>query len=198
MSNMEIQEQSLLNEMMCDEIHEIEDANEEQDYRGPITRSRAKTLEPIETSMEENNGQNEEVSQEGLPILIHIEKYEGGPVYGTFLQKEIVREIINGCVQEYLVTVYSLNEFECIVTMPKEMVASIVAHDLQNMTHWGGVRANIQCTLASKSRLKSIAESRENSRQEEEQDIFFPKQQQVSTQMPIEEMMGKMMTGILN
>ena len=26
----------------------------------------------------------------------------------------------------------------------------------------------------------------------------FPKQQQVSTQMPIEEMMGKMMTGILN
>ena len=50
----------------------------------------------------------------------------------------------------------SLNEFECVVTMPKEIFASIVAQDLQNMTHWGGVRAIIQCTLASKSRLKSI------------------------------------------
>ena len=45
--------------------------------------------------------------------------------------------------------------------MPKEMVASIVAQDLQSMTHWGGVRASIQCTLASKSRLRSIVESRE-------------------------------------
>ena len=192
---MEMQEQSFLNEMMSDEVHEIED--EQQDYRGPITRSRTKTLEPIETSMGENHDQDEGVSQEGLPILIHVEKYEGGPVYGTFLQKEIVGEIINGNVQEYPVSVDSLNGFECVVTMPKEMVASIVAQELQNITHWGGVRANIQCTLASKSRLKSIAESREN-RQEEEQDISFPKQQQVSTQMPIEEMMGKMMTGILN
>ena len=85
MSNMEMQEQSLLNEVMCDEIHEIEDANEQQDYRGPITRSRANTLEPIETSVDENHGQNEEVFQEGFPILIHIEKYEGGPIYGTFV-----------------------------------------------------------------------------------------------------------------
>ena len=46
MSNMEMQEQSLLNEMMCNEVHEIEDANEQQDYRGPITRSRAKTWNP--------------------------------------------------------------------------------------------------------------------------------------------------------
>ena len=74
MSNMEMQEQSLLNEMMCDEVHEIEDANGQQDYRGPITRSRAKTLEPIETSMGENHDQDEEVSQEGFPILVHIEK----------------------------------------------------------------------------------------------------------------------------
>ena len=81
---MEMQEQSLLNEMMCDEVHEIEDANEQQDYRGPITRSRAKTLEPIETSREENHVQYEEVSQEGLPILIHVEKYEGGPINSTF------------------------------------------------------------------------------------------------------------------
>ena len=95
------------------------------------------TLETIETSMGENQDQNEEVSQEGLPILVHIEKCEGGPVYSTFLQKEIVREIINGCVQEYPVSVKSLNEYECIITMPKEMVTSIVVQDLQSMTHWG-------------------------------------------------------------
>ena len=51
MSNMEMQEQSILNEMMCDEVHEIEDANGQQDYRGPVTRSRVRTLEPIETSI---------------------------------------------------------------------------------------------------------------------------------------------------
>ena len=100
--------------------------------------------------------------------------------------------------QEYPVSIDSLNEFECLVIMPKEMLASIVAQDLQNMTHWGGVQANIQCTIASKSKLESIVESREKSRQEEEQDVSFLKQQQVRTQIPIEEMMGKMMTGILN
>ena len=42
---------------MSDEVHKIED--EQQDYRGPITRSRAKTLEPIETSMRENHDQDE-------------------------------------------------------------------------------------------------------------------------------------------
>ena len=124
--------------------------------------------------------------------------YEGGPEYRTFLEKEIVGEIINGCVQEYPLSVDSLNEFECVVMMPKEMVVSIAAQDLQNMTHWGGVRANIQCTLASKSKLKSIIELREQDRQEEEPGIAFPKQQQVSTQMSMEEVMGKMMTGILN
>ena len=95
-------------------------------------------------------------------------------------------------------TVDSLNKYECITTMPKEMVVSVVAQDLQNMTHWGGVRANIQCTLASKSKLKSIVGSRVENRQEEEQDVSFPKQEQVNTQMPIKEMIGKMMTGILN
>ena len=198
MSNIEMQEQSILNEMMCDEVREIEDGHEQQDYRGPITRSRVRAIDHIETSMGESSDQHEEVPQEGLPILIHIEKYEGGPVIGMFLQKEIVAEIINGCVQEYPMSVDSLNEYECIITMPKEMVASIAAQDLQNMTHWGGVRASIQCTLASKSKLKSIVESRMKSMQEEEQEVSFPTQQEESIQMPIEEMMGKMMTGILN
>ena len=52
MSNMEVQEQSVLNEMMCAEVHEIEDTEEQKDYQGPMTRSRAKTLRTIETSIE--------------------------------------------------------------------------------------------------------------------------------------------------
>ena len=46
--------------------------------------------------------------------------------------------------------------------------------------------------------MRSIIEGREKNRQEEEQEVSFPKQPQVGTQMPIEEMMGKMMTRILN
>ena len=46
--------------------------------------------------------------------------------------------------------------------------------------------------------MRSIVEGREKNRQEEEQEVSFSKQSQVGTLMPIEEMMGKMMTGILN
>ena len=48
--------------------------------------------------------------------------------------------------------------------MPKKLTASLVAQEIQHMTHWGVIRANIQCTIASKSRLKNIAENREHER----------------------------------
>ena len=79
--------------------------------------------------------------------------------------------------------------------MPKEMVASIVAQDLQNMTHLGGICANIQCTIASCSKLRAIAIDIEKDRAEVEQEASAS--QQVSAKPPIEEMMSKMMTGIL-
>ena len=86
MSNMEMQEQSLLNEMMSDEVPKFEDG--QQDYRGPITRSRAKTSEPIETSIRENHDQDEGVSQEGIPILLHVEKYEGASVWYLLTERD--------------------------------------------------------------------------------------------------------------
>ena len=55
----------------------------------------------------------------------------------------------------------TLNKYECIINMPKEMIASRVAQEIQNMTHWGGIHANIQCTIASHSKLRSIATERE-------------------------------------
>ena len=102
---------------MYDEVHEVEDANEQQDYRGPVTRSRTRAQDYIDSSMGGVPNRDEEVQilKEGIPILIHIEKYEGGPILGTFLQQEL----IDGCVQEYPVPVDTLNEYECIVHMMK-------------------------------------------------------------------------------
>ena len=77
-------------------------------------RSRAKTQECIETL-----NQDEGTFEGGLPILIHVEKFEGGPILGMLLQKEIIAEIINGCVQEYPVTIDTMNEYECVMNMPK-------------------------------------------------------------------------------
>ena len=98
--------------------------------------------------MGETSKQDERISEEGLPILIHIEKFEGGQILGTFLQKELITEIINGCVQEYSVIIETLNEYECVVNMPKEMITSRVAQEIQTITHWGRICANIQCTIA--------------------------------------------------
>ena len=75
---MEMQEQGAINDMVYDEVHEVENANEQQDYRGPVTRSRDKssgshrffTWEKLPTKMRE-------FLKRDLPILIHIEKFEG-------------------------------------------------------------------------------------------------------------------------
>ena len=145
--------------------------------------------------MEEIPNQDEEIPREGLPILIHIERLEGDPILSNFLQKELIGEIVNGCVQEYPVSINTFNEFECVIAMPKEMVASIVAQDLQNMTQWGGICANIQCTIASHSKFRTITNNREKDQTKIEQEASAP--QQVSPQPEIEEMMNKMITGIL-
>ena len=104
-----------------DEVHEIENVNEQQDYKGPVTRSRTRAQDHIDSFMGETSNQDERISEEGFPILIHIEIFEGGPILGSFLQKEIIAEIINGCVQEYPMTIDILKEYECVVNMPKEM-----------------------------------------------------------------------------
>ena len=36
---------------MYDEIHEVEEANEQQDYSGPMTRSRTRAQDHIDSSM---------------------------------------------------------------------------------------------------------------------------------------------------
>ena len=84
------------------------------------------------------------------------------------MQKDVVGEIVNGCIQDYPISVDTLNEFECVVVMPKKLTASLVAQEIQHMTHWGGIRANIQCTIASKNRLKNIVKSRKCERKKEE------------------------------
>ena len=76
------------------------------------------------------------------------------------------------------------------------MVTSKVAQEMQNMTHWGGVGANVQCTIASCSKLRAIATEREKNQAEMEHELSAPEQVRLQTSM--EEMMNKMMTGIFS
>ena len=146
---MEMQESGVISDMLCDEVHSVEGEEEEI------------------SDVEENKMGG--ISSEGLPILVHIESFEGGPILAHFLQKEIIGRVVNGCVQEFPLSVDTLNEFRCVIFMPKEIVASVVVQDLQRMTHWGGIHANIQCTIASRNKIKTIVEDRERVKLNREQ-----------------------------
>ena len=98
---MEMQEQDAINTCMCNEAHLVENNDEKQEYQGPVTRFRAKAQDQIDLSTEEILDRNEEILREGLPILVHIERFEGEPILANLLQKDIVGEIVNGCVQEF-------------------------------------------------------------------------------------------------
>ena len=136
---MEMQDQVTRNDMMCDESHDVKSDNEEGDYRGPMTRARTRVQKQSKEGEDEkfeNEREDSDNVEEGLPILIHVKRFEGGPVMGSLMQKELVGEIVNGCVQDYPISIDALNEFECVITMPKKLTASLVAQEIQHMTHW--------------------------------------------------------------
>ena len=56
---MEMQDKVIQNDFMCDEAHDVENDNEEF----------------------ENEGWDSDNAEGGLPILIHVERFEGGPGY---------------------------------------------------------------------------------------------------------------------
>ena len=108
---MGMQESGVINDMLCDKAHNVEGEEEEI------------------SDVEENKMGG--IPSEGLPILVHIKRFEWEPILANLLQKEAV----NRCVQEFPLSVDTLNGFKCVITIPTEMVASIVAQDLQRMTH---------------------------------------------------------------
>ena len=165
-----MQDQVTQNDIVYDEAHDVKNDNEEF----------------------ENEREDSDNVEEGLPILILVERFKGGPVMGSLMQKELIGEIVNGCIQDYPISVDALNEFKCVIMMP---TASLVAQEIQHMTHWGGIRANIQCTIASRSTLKNIVESRECERRREEAEYNSVKK--VSESSPIESVMKNMMNDIL-
>ena len=112
-----MQEQITQNDIVYDEAHDVENDNEEL----------------------KSEGEDSDNIEEGLPILIHVERFKGGPVIGSLMQKDLVGEIVNGCIQDYPISVDALNEFECVIMMPKKLTASLVAQEIQHMTHWGGI-----------------------------------------------------------
>ena len=73
---------------MCDEAHQVENDDEKQENQDPVTRSRARAQDQIDLSKEEIFDRDEEILREVLPILVHIERFEGGPILANLLQKK--------------------------------------------------------------------------------------------------------------
>ena len=96
-----------------------------------------------------------------------------------------IAEIIKGCVQKYPTSVDVLNEYEVVITMLNEMIADIVAKDLESMEQWGCMHNNIHCTIVSKNRFRPMLE---------EKCETSPK---VSTNVPIDKLVEKMMNNIM-
>ena len=133
--------------------------------------------------------QEEGIPEEGLPILVHVERLEGGPMMTSLFQKDVIYEVIRGCVQEYPVNLDILSGMECVVEMPKEMVASIVAQDLQSMRQWGDVDTSIQCIIAYKGKMTTVIESREKDRESRQPEAVQAEQVNVEDQTVV--LMGK-------
>ena len=158
----------------------------QQEHWGPVTRSRVKAQDQINPIVENvSTHQDEGIPEEGSPILVHVETKEGGPVLTNLFQSEVIGEIIKGCVQKYPTSVNVLNEYEVVITMPNEMIADIVAKDLESMEQWGGMHSNIHCTIVSKNRFRPMLE---------EKCETSPK---VSTNVPIDKLVEKMMNNIM-
>ena len=103
----------------------------------------------------------------------------------NLFQSEVIGEIIKGCVEKYPIRVNVLNEYEVVITMPNEMIADIVAKDLESMEQWGGMHSNIHCTNVSMNRFRPMLE---------EKCETSPK---VSTNVPIDKLVEKMMNNMM-
>ena len=70
---MEMQEQVTQNDIVYDEAHDVENDNEE-----------------LKSEREDSDN-----IEEGLPILIHVERIQGGPVISILMQKDLIGKIVN-------------------------------------------------------------------------------------------------------
>ena len=130
----EMQQLSEVNESVCNEAQQIGTCDGQQENRGPVIRSRAKAQDQINAIVENvSTHQDEGIPEEGSLNLVHVETKEDGPVLTNLLQSEVIGEIIKGCIQKYPSSVNILNEYEVVITMPNEMIADIVAKDLESM-----------------------------------------------------------------
>ena len=129
--------------------------------------------------------QDEGIHEEGSHILIPVGTKEGGPVLTNLLQSEVIGEIIKGCGEIYPTSVNVLNEYEIVVTMPSEMIADIVANNLESMEQLGGMYSNIHCTVVYKNRFRPMLEEKCETSPE------------VSTNVPIDKLVEKLMNNIM-
>ena len=171
---------------MCNVKQQIGTSDEQQEYRGPVTRSRAKAQDQVNPVVENvPTHQDEGIPEEESPILVHLETKEDGPVLTNLFQPEVIGEIIKGCVQKYPTSVEVLNEYECVITMTNKMIASTIAKDLESREQWGGKYSNIQCTIVSRSKFRSVVGER------------YETSPEVSTGVPIDILVERMMNNIM-
>ena len=182
----EMQQLNEVNESVCNKAQQIRTFGGQQEDRDPFTRSKPKAqhqINPIWKNV--STHQDEGIPEEGSPILVHVKTKEGGPVLTNLFQSEVIGEIIKGCVQKYPTSVNVFNEYEVVITMPNEMIADIVAKDLESMEQWGSMHSSIHCTIVSKNRFRPMLE---------EKCETSPK---VSTNVPIDKLVEKIMNNIM-
>ena len=77
----EMQKLNKVNKSICNETQQIGASDEQQEYKGPLTRSRAKTQDQINLVVENvPTHQDEGIPEEQLSILVHVERLEGYPM----------------------------------------------------------------------------------------------------------------------
>ena len=86
-----------VNEPVCNEAQQIGVSDEPQEYKGPVTRSRTKAPDQINPVVEKVSvHQDEGIPEEGLSILVHVERVDGDPIVKNLFQKDVIYEIIKG------------------------------------------------------------------------------------------------------
>ena len=170
--------------------------DEKQEYQGPITRSRARAHNKVNLSTEEISERDEEIPREGLPILVHIEGFGGGPVLTDLLQMEIIGE---NCEWLYSGIPHECRHIEWVLSVsllcPKKWLPVLWPKISRTWVIAGAFELIFNAQLCSRSKINLIVQDQEKNWAEAEHKVLAP--QQVSSQPQIEETMNRMMTGIL-
>ena len=99
-----------------------------------------------------------------LVLLIQFEKIDGEPLPESLLTP---RHISMFCVQyseEYPYNLEFLNPYEVCTTFSENVVVSVIAGRLMNVSLWHNLNIIVGCTIIPRGRVDAIVTARENVR----------------------------------